>query len=136
MGRNILVFSTQNDRKVTISSNATQWGELRDALESEFKFDISKMNCVAKNSQGKTKLDFDETPLPAGEFNLFLMPKEVKSGAFDMAGALDDLRSKINSAFEEVIESIDAGEYGIAESSEDEKLKQCAREIQNELKSN
>lgn len=75
--RKIKVVVTRGENRV-IESSATKWGELEKQLKG-LSYDVAKLGAV----EGKSRhtLEHAEAVLPEGNFVLFLIPVESKSGA-------------------------------------------------------
>ncbi len=75
--RNILIFSTTGQAGQTVESRAQTWGELQKDFDEK---GIYYEGMKAVTSPGKVSLESPESELPEGNFTLFLMPKQTKSG--------------------------------------------------------
>lgn len=76
MPRNITVISTSTGANRTFTTSATTWGELK--MEIQRYYDLSSLK--ATENINKTTLDYDDSVLPTGDFELYLRPGKTKSG--------------------------------------------------------
>ena len=83
MARQIIVATSAGNKAKTINSSATTWGELKRELGSLYNDGLEAIESV-----GKTTLGRDESALPAGAFNVFLVPKKNKAGAATLSDSL------------------------------------------------
>lgn len=99
--RKITIVTTRGE-KVKIAFEGNDWKSLKALLEkggkdvdgkSFFSYSLSNMKCV--ESVNRTTLEHPQAVIPAGDFNLFLMPYKSKSGAMS--------RPEINAAIKEHI---------------------------------
>jgi hypothetical protein len=108
--RKIIVVSTTRTAPKVLHSAAGTWRELQDSL-SEFG-SVSTMRAVVKET--KNDLTSPEAVLPEGDFTLFLTPKQIKAGGKDIVAILKELQDRWNDSIEEIIESIEDGDYDTA----------------------
>ena len=76
MTRNITVIATSTGADRVFASSATTWGELK--MEIQRYYDLSSLK--ATEAINKTTLDYDDSVLPTGDFELYLRPGKTKSG--------------------------------------------------------
>lgn len=88
--RTIRVF-TSRGTNVTLTSDASTWGELKPLVEEHF--DLS--NLQAAESVNKTTLEHRDARLPNENFVLFLRPVKSKAGNDELEGFFDALFKKI-----------------------------------------
>lgn len=93
--RNVIVASTASNQAKRISTSATTWGELR--VEREVAALISG-DVEAIVNPGKVTLGRDESLLPTGDFQLYLIPKKNKAGAADYSGIGEAIAAAISKA--------------------------------------
>lgn len=106
--RKIIVVSTTRTTPKVLNSEAETWGELQDALASDFG-NVSSLRAVVKET--KNDLTSSEAVLPEGDFTLFLAPKQIKAGGTDIKAILETLKERWNEAIDEIIDGIEEGEY-------------------------
>lgn len=76
--RIITIYATKGAKKAKIETAVTTWGELKTLVSKEGY----KLNSLhATENVNKADLVNDQAVLPAGEFTIFLRPKQTKSGA-------------------------------------------------------
>ena len=109
--KTINVFSTATNELRVITTPATTWGELYDALsngsysssDGVTTYDLNNTSCKVK----ETRLSFDNTAsgksaaLPSGlgdgaDFTLFVVPQKIKSGNFITAATVHEEVLKLN----------------------------------------
>ncbi len=91
-----------------IQTEATTWGELKsDLLDAGISTD--GMKGVVRET--KVSLEASDAQLPDTDFTVMLFTGKIKSG-FDHAEMMRSLRDNIENAYNEVIDSIEAGEFG------------------------
>jgi hypothetical protein len=78
MGRTVTVISTQGDSRVTLESNASNWGELKREINAEGTFNADQAKAMIRGS--RTPLSKDSDSIPHEPFSLFLTPEKIKSG--------------------------------------------------------
>lgn len=115
--RQIIVVSTTKTQPKVLNSAASTWGQLQDALASDFG-NLSSMRAVVKET--RNDLTSPEAVLPEGNFTLFLSPKQIKAGGVDLVAALEALKQKWNNAIDELIEEAEDGEYDSEDEDEEE----------------
>jgi len=113
----IKVFSSQTNELKTITTSATTWGELHDALnsgnytspQSVTRYNLSDTACKIK----ETGLSFDNGEagrralLPVGQgdgfdFTMFVIPQKIKSGNYITNEQIMAELQKINSRMSEI----------------------------------
>lgn len=80
--RKIKIWSTEGENGRVIETNLATWGELKELLMTE-GYNIPALH--ATESITRTDLVNDMAALPPQNFNLFLRPKETKSGSSNKA---------------------------------------------------
>jgi hypothetical protein len=100
--RSITVFSTLTSKKVTISSSATTWGELKN--------DSRISSLIGSNMEGavretKVSLKNDDAVLPEGAHTIFLVQAKSKAGIELNDEALAELEAHLDT-LEETAQSI------------------------------
>lgn len=105
--RDIRIISSTRTGVKNISSSVETWGQLKDSI-SDFG-DLSKMTAVVKET--RVTLDNNEALLPEGTFTVYLSPKQIKAGSGNSVEIITALRDKLNSAFDELIEEIEDGNF-------------------------
>lgn len=75
--RNITVLSTTKGEPVKLTSEASTWGQLKDALQRDFS-QVDSMRATIKGLM--TDLVASEAHLPEGDFVLYLTPQKIKGG--------------------------------------------------------
>lgn len=80
--RKIKIWSTEGENGRIIETDLATWGELKELLISE-GYNIPALH--ATESITRTDLVNDMAALPSQNFNLFLRPKETKSGSSNKA---------------------------------------------------
>lgn len=76
MTRNIIVIATSTGADRTFTTSARTWGEFK--MEIQGHYDLSSLK--ATENINKTTLDYDDSVLPTGDFELYLRPGKTKSG--------------------------------------------------------
>lgn len=76
--RKIKIWSTEGENGRVIETDLATWGELKELLMTE-GYNIPALH--ATESITRTDLVNDMATLPSQDFNLFLRPKETKSGS-------------------------------------------------------
>lgn len=76
--RKIKIWSTEGENGRVIETDLATWGELKELLMAE-GYNIPALH--ATESITRTDLVNDMAALPSQDFNLFLRPKETKSGS-------------------------------------------------------
>lgn len=76
MTRNIIVIATSTGADRTFTTSARTWGEFK--MEIQGYYDLSSLK--ATENINKTTLDYDDSVLPTGDFELYLRPGKTKSG--------------------------------------------------------
>ena len=98
--RKITVLTTIGKSGIAVHSQAQTWGEL--------KIDLSEAGVITENMnvvEGTTRvtLENNEAQIPAGDFKIFMTPKETKSG-----GSSNPVRQKVRYIIETVGEKAKA----------------------------
>jgi hypothetical protein len=76
MTRNIVVIATSTGADRTFTTSARTWGEFKMEIQGHYDFSSLK----ATENINKTTLDYDDSVLPTGDFELYLRPGKTKSG--------------------------------------------------------
>lgn len=79
MSRTIRVKDTDRNGILTIESNATTFGQLRDQLSSDNGVSFNNKRVIVRET--RVTLDSLEAQLPEGSFTIYLMPEKSKAGA-------------------------------------------------------
>lgn len=100
MSKTVKVFNTQTNSVITVESNATNWKELKEEILNTYEskdvaVDLSKMTAVAKTTNNKFSLEFDDTIVPEEEIKVYLMPTESKSGWEPTVAIIKEVRTKM-----------------------------------------
>lgn len=100
--RSITVFSTLTSKKVTISSSATTWGEL--------KADSRISALIGPNMEGavretKVSLKNDDAVLPEGSHTIFLVQAKSKAGIELSDSQMEELEAHLDT-IEEAAQSV------------------------------
>jgi hypothetical protein len=83
MSRNVVVASPAANQAKRITTDAKTWGELKS--QSEVAALISgEVDAIV--NPGRLTLGSDESVLPEGDFNLYLITKKNKAGMADYSG--------------------------------------------------
>lgn len=130
--RNITIASTTKAGAKRLATEANTWGQLKDALASEYG-DLSKLRAVVRET--RNDLESDEAVLPSEDFTLLLSPKQIKAGQSvpDIVSILKDVRDKFTESIDEIIEGIEEGDYDTASSYVATKVTPLAFDVQRDL---
>jgi hypothetical protein len=96
MSRKVKVFNTTTNSVVTVVSNASNWGELKNEILSHnegAEINVDNMKAIAKFNEGKATLEFNDTPIPEGDFKVYLYALKNKSGYSD--ALIKEIRTKV-----------------------------------------
>ena len=107
--RTVKVSTSGADGLIEVVTEATTWAELKSDME-EAGISTDGMKGVVRET--KVSLEANDAQIPEGNFTVMLFTGKIKSGAFDHAQMMRDLRDSIENAYNEVIENIDCGAYG------------------------
>ena len=133
MSRNVVVASPAANQAKRITTDAKTWGELKS--QSEVAALISgEVDAIV--NPGRLTLGSDESVLPEGDFNLYLITKKNKAGMADYSGIGAAIEAAINKAvsvasendvedlkealIETVAEHFDVSVYDLEEESSEE----------------
>jgi len=132
MIRTITVASTQRSGAKELRSEATTWGQLKDALRNDFS-DLDKMRAVVRET--RVDLASDEAMLPEESFTILLTPKQIKAGSrdVDVIAVLEDVKQKFSDSIDEIIAGIEEGEYDKVASNVEKVTKPISNDLQKEL---
>lgn len=75
--RVITIFSTKGKNKTKITTDATNWGQLKELIIGE-GYDLA--NLAAVENKRRSTLENVQAELPEGDFTVFLRPVKTKSG--------------------------------------------------------
>lgn len=78
MSRTITIISTQGDQRVTLDTNVSTWGQLKDAINGEGTMSANDAKAMIRGT--RESLSGNSDVLPTGDFTVFLTPSKVKSG--------------------------------------------------------
>ncbi len=106
--RIVKVSTPAADGMREIQTEATTWGELKSDLQ-DAGISTDGMKGVVRET--KVSLEASDAQLPDTDFTVMLFTGKIKSG-FDHAEMMRALRDNIENAYNEVIDSIEAGEFG------------------------
>ena len=107
--RTVKVSTSGADGLIEVVTEATTWAELKSDMENA---GISTDGMKGVVRETKVSLEANDAQIPEGNFTVMLFTGKIKSGAFDHAQMMRDLRDSIENAYNEVIENIDCGAYG------------------------
>lgn len=107
--RTVKVSTSGADGLIEVVTEATTWAELKSDME-DAGISTDGMKGVVRET--KVSLEANDAQIPEGNFTVMLFTGKIKSGAFDHAQMMRDLRDSIENAYNEVIENIDCGAYG------------------------
>lgn len=132
--RTITVASTSRSGAKTIQSEASTWGQLKDALSHDFG-DVHNMRAVIRES--RTDLVSDDAVLPDGAFTVLLTPKQIKAGAkdVDVIRVLEAVKELFSNGLDEIMDevSVDGGEFSMPEVTKKVKNVGVSSTLQREL---
>lgn len=104
--RIITVVSTRGENK-KIPFDGNKWADLKTVLQNE-GYELNNMKCV--ESIKKTTLEHPEAIVPDGNFRLFMMPMESKSGVeLKRKEAYDFIKAAIEKDGDKAINHFNAG---------------------------
>lgn len=107
--RTVTVMSISKSKPFTLRSEASTWGQLKDALRGEVP-DVEKLRAVVRETH--TDLSLDEAVLPDGDFTLYLSQKQLKAGgSTEIVNLLESLKDKYITMIDELIEEAADGEF-------------------------
>ena len=107
--RTVKVSTSGADGLIEVVTEATTWAELKSDME-DAGISTDGMKGVVRET--KVSLEANDAQIPEGNFTVMLFTGKIKSGAFDHAQMMRDLRDSIENAYNKVIENIDCGAYG------------------------
>lgn len=131
--RTVKVSTSGADGLIEVETAATTWAELKSDME-DAGISTDGMKGVVRET--KVSLEANDAQIPEGNFTVMLFTGKIKSGAFDHAQMMRDLRDSIEDAYNEVIENIDCGAYVEDEperSNSTSSLESERRKIEREL---
>lgn len=131
--RTVKVSTSGADGLIEVETAATTWAELKSDME-DAGISTDGMKGVVRET--KVSLEANDAQIPKGNFTVMLFTGKIKSGAFDHAQMMSDLRDSIENAYNEVIENIDCGAYGEDEperSNSTSSLEAERRKLEREL---
>lgn len=76
MARNITIISTSTGGDYRIISSARTWRDLKKEINHMYDLNALK----ATEATNKTTLDYEDSVLPEGDFELYLRPSKTNSG--------------------------------------------------------
>jgi len=112
--RTITVIGTQRP-PMEYQTEATTWGQLKDLVQRDFG-SLNGMIAIVKES--RVNLESEDAVLPEGDTTLFLTQTKIKAGAVDVVEVLRALKEEYNTAIDEVIERVEAGEFDVESGAE------------------
>lgn len=131
--RTVKVSTSGADGLIEVVTEATTWAELKSDME-DAGISTNGMKGVVRET--KVSLEANDAQIPEGNFTVMLFTGKIKSGAFDHAQMMIDLRDSIETAYNKVIENIDCGAYGEDEperSNSTSSLEAERRKLEREL---
>lgn len=131
--RTVKVSTSGADGLIEVVTEATTWAELKSDME-DAGISTDGMKGVVRET--KVSLEANDAQIPEGNFTVMLFTGKIKSGAFDHAQMMVDLRDSIETAYNKVIENIDCGAYGEDEperSNSTSSLEAERRKLEREL---
>ena len=131
--RTVKVSTSGADGLIEVVTEATTWAELKSDME-DAGISTDGMKGVVRET--KVSLEANDAQIPEGNFTVMLFTGKIKSGAFDHAQMMIDLRDSIENAYNKVIENIDDGQYGEDEperSNSTSSLEAERRKLEREL---
>lgn len=131
--RTVKVSTSGADGLIEVETAATTWAELKSDME-DAGISTDGMKGVVRET--KVSLEANDAQIPEGNFTVMLFTGKIKSGAFDHAQMMIDLRDSIENAYNKVIENIDDGQYGEDEperSNSTSSLEAERRKLEREL---
>lgn len=131
--RTVKVSTSGADGLIEVETAATTWAELKSDME-DAGISTDGMKGVVRET--KVSLEANDAQIPEGNFTVMLFTGKIKSGAFDHAQMMVDLRDSIETAYNKVIENIDCGAYGEDEperSNSTSSLEAERRKLEREL---
>jgi hypothetical protein len=102
MSKTIRIISSQSNSAMSITSNASTWGELKSELSSRID-NINDMKAIIK--ENRTTLEHSLGELPTTNFTLILSMKKIESGS-DIRYSdtqLKELRTKLLNLFNDIL---------------------------------
>lgn len=111
MSKTVKVFNTATNSVITVETTARNWGTLKGEIINQFEaadiaLDVDNMSAMAKLSNSKLILGFDDTALPDENFKVYLYPEKSKSGIKKAVkweptvAYVKEVRSKLNKLFD------------------------------------
>lgn len=131
--RTVKVSTSGADGLIEVETAATTWAELKSDME-DVGISTDGMKGVVRET--KVSLEANDAQIPEGNFTVMLFTGKIKSGTFDHAQMMVDLRDFIETAYNKVIENIDCGAYGEDEperSNSTSSLEAERRKLEREL---
>lgn len=111
--RKVTVVNPQTNTPVEIQTESQTWADLKNDLRSK---GIDPSNLKGHVRETKVSLEHDSAELPDTDFTLFLFVIKNKAGNTELAQMLIDLKQEfidaLDTAFDNVIEKAEDGEYG------------------------
>jgi len=105
--RNIRVISSQTNTAKTVTSSASNWGDLKNELSAHFN-GIGDMKAIVRDT--RVTLESNDATLPTGDFTIILSMKKIASGSDSennttryRDGILRELRTKLNNIFDDLL---------------------------------
>lgn len=89
MSRTVIVASSAANKAKKITTSATTWGELQNEISDLITGDVE---AVVK--PGNITLRANDSTLPEGDFNVYLIPKKNKAG-YDADDFVDDIAEEV-----------------------------------------
>jgi hypothetical protein len=78
MSRTITIISTQGDQRVTLDTNVSTWGQLKEEINGEGTMSANDAKAMIRGT--RESLNSNGDVLPTGDFTVFLTPSKIKSG--------------------------------------------------------
>lgn len=110
--RTITVIGTTLSTPREYVTEATTWGQLKDAIQRDFG-DVSKMRVTSKAT--RNDLERDDAVLFDGDDTLFITQKSIKAGGVDIIQLLEALREEYNEAIDNVVNMVESGAFDTEE---------------------
>jgi len=105
--RNIRVISSQTNTAKTVTSSASNWGDLKNELSAHFN-GIGDMKAIVRET--RVTLESSDAALPTGDFTIILSMKKIASGTDSDTNTtryrdaiLREMRTKLNNIFDDLL---------------------------------
>lgn len=113
--RIITVIGTTLPTPKEYQTEATTWGQLKDVVSRDFG-SVENMKAIIKET--RATLERGDAILPDSDCTIFLTQAKIKAGAVDAVEVLKALKEEYNSAIDEVIDRVEAGDFDVDANAE------------------